>query len=187
MNTFNTIDDVFNDLNIKYRSLGCVMLKVNPVPVNLEDIGGSDVLYVSKNPQIPWVNGFVNGKKPHVTLLYGLLDNVMLSHVNFMLKDINIPKTIKLSHITTFPSTMESEPYVCIVVSVNVNPLINIHEKLCMLPHISRYPGFKAHLTIAYVKAEYCTKELLDKLDLMCNGLELEVKELKFEPAGSII
>ena len=193
MNSLNTLDDVFDDLNIKYKSLGCVMIKVQPVPVTIDDVGGQDAMYITKNPQLPWVNGFVNGKKPHVTLLYGLLDNVKQSHVNFMLKDTNIPKTIKLSHITTFPSTMESEPYVCIVASVdinvddNVNSLIKLHEKLCMLPHIIRYPGFKAHLTIAYVKKEYCTKELLDKLDQICYGLELDVQELKFEPAGTTI
>jgi len=183
----NTIEDVYLDLGIKYRNLGCSMLKVDTAPVTLDDIGGSEVLYVSNNPNLPWVNGYINGKKPHVTLLYGLLENVRQEHVDIALKGLEIPKTIKLSHVGTFPSPLESEPYICIVAHVNIEPLVKFHEKLCQLPNIKRYPVFKAHLTIAYVKKELCTQELLDKLNSMLSNIELEVKELKFEPYGTII
>ncbi len=181
------MEDVYNDLNIKYRSLGCSMLKVDPVPVSLDDIGGEDVLYISKNKDLPWVNGFINGKKPHITLLYGLLENVCQKHVDVALANLEVPKTIKLTNIGTFPSQLIDEPYICIVVNVDIIPLIKFHEKLCMLPNIKRYPIFKAHLTIAYVKKEFCTQELLDKLNKMCSNLELNVKELKFEPANTVI
>ena len=181
------MEKVYDELNIKYRALGCSMLKVEPLSVSLDDVGGDDVLYVSKNPDLPWVNGFVNGKKPHVTLLYGLLDGVKQHHVDIALKGLDVPESVKISGVGTFPSPIPSEPYTCIVAHVDVGSLVSFNDKLRQLPHISRYPGFKAHLTIAYVKKEYCTPELLDKLNHMCKDAVLSVRELKFEPAGTPI
>jgi len=174
------MDTVYRNLGIQTNKLGCCKLAVESVPVTKDDFGGNDVFYVSANPMIPWVNGYVNDQRAHATLIYGLLRDVERSHVDIALNGLELPKFVQIDHIGTFPSPMPDEPYVCIVAHIDTSALIQYNNRLRGLPHICRFPEFKAHVTLAYVKKDACTPKLIDSLNSKCAGVKLNVLDFVY-------
>src|SRR5690606_15581939 len=94
-------DSVYKALNINVDKLGCIMLDVDGS--DIEDYTQEDELYYSKDKNIFWVKGFVAGKHPHITLLYGLLKNggVWKKYVNKVLDGWDL-KTIEVEEVSFF-------------------------------------------------------------------------------------
>jgi hypothetical protein len=68
--------DIYKAMGINVNELGCVMLDLDGSKI--EDHIDPQNLYFSKDKQKFWIKGFVAGKVPHVTLLYGLLKSATL-------------------------------------------------------------------------------------------------------------
>lgn len=123
---------------------GCVMIEV-PVSnwneitsfINPEDIfegGGDGPKGIQKNP--------------HVTLLYGLHDDVTLEQVKSVFENFDGDINIEVNGVGVF----ENDKFD--VVKFNVNPqgsLQYLFDELSKLPNSNEYPEYKPHITIAYV------------------------------------
>lgn len=164
---------VFEDLGYDLSKLGCIMLDTEPVSIEVEP----NQLYFAKNKVRFWIDGNVSKKTPHVTLLYGLLRSglEMKKHVDAVLEGWDM-KDIEIADIGYFDSPYEDEEYYCIVAHLVItSKLLDGNARLKFLPHIDTFPGYKAHLTLAYIKKDELYRDrLISKLQD-----ELEEKPLK--------
>lgn len=147
---------VYTDLGIDLSALGCVMLDLEPIPVST--VIPDDWTYTSPDPAKFWIKGAV-GDHPHATLLYGLLESAHAwrQHVDDLLAGVRLD-AVTIDHVGVFPSPYSDEPYSCIVGHLDAEPgsaLREAHDRLTFLPHVATFPGYKAHVTLAYVKPEY--------------------------------
>lgn len=156
----NKFPEIYKDLGIDLGKLGCVMLDVDPKDLAkdlyLEQMEERDVFYSSEKPDRFWIDGYVAGKTAHVTLLYGLLTPAWKQKGNIekVLAGWSI-KTVHVESIGFFPSPYPDDPYYCIVAHVEITPeLREGNERLELLPHINTFPGYKAHISLAYVKKD---------------------------------
>lgn len=181
MKQFNShnFEDVYKKLDINLDTLGCVMLDLEP----LGSMGGAVTLatdlYYSNNPDRKWINGWVAGKIPHITLLYGLLDNAhnWEKYINLVLNDWKMD-TVEIDHIGYFDSPYSDEDYYCLVAHIKVTQeLMEGHNRLEFLPHINTFTGYKPHMTIGYIrKDEELREDYLQRLGDFWNGKKIAVE-----------
>lgn len=194
---FPSMQAVYADLGLHTGALGCVKLPMEPAPIAVDDVGGLDALYTSTSPLRPWVKGWINGAGAHTTLLYGLLPGVAEAHVHTALAGWSVAASAAapIRDILVFPSPVPTEdPYVCLVAALTPSvELMAGHDKLRALPHICRFPEFKPHVTLAYIRADYyeAHPELLPALCAKLVGTPLRVlgdgATWVFAPAGTKI
>ncbi len=165
---------VYRDLGIDLNKLGCVMLDVDvrdPVfTLSLEDLKAmrpSD-LYYAKNKDRFWINGY---NPSHITLLYGLLESgeAYSRYIHEILRDSEVEK-LTVGSVGFFESPYEDEEYYCIVAHIDLGRspgLLEAHQRLELLPHINTFPGYKAHMTLAYIKKD---EEKRDEIVKMFSG-----------------
>jgi len=124
-------------------SLGCVMIEV---PVSnwdeiISSINKEDLYTDEGKPGIQ--------DNPHVTVLYGLHEEVSLEQVKSVFEDIDESIDIKIEGIGIF----ENEKFD--VVKFNVVPsstLQDLHDKLSEFPNSNEYPEYEPHITLCYTK-----------------------------------
>jgi 2'-5' RNA ligase len=149
---------VYESLGIDMNNLGYIMLNVEPFSV--DDYIDRDDLYSSATKE--FVDGMVIDTKAHVTLLAGLLGSgpAMKFQVDEVLADWNQPAKVKIDHLGSFEGTDDNgDKYSAIVAHLDLEGLEEANQRLRLLPHIDPFPeGYKAHLTIAYVKPEATTE-----------------------------
>lgn len=112
-----------------------------------------EFLYVSNNKSRFWIKGNVSDK-PHVTLLYGLLQlaEQYKPLAEEVLKDWDL-QNVEISNVDYFESPYEDEPYYCMVGKVAQTPkLLEGHQRLSFLPHINTFSEYTPHVTLAYIK-----------------------------------
>lgn len=161
---------------------GCVMIDV-PVSNWNEIISSIDKedLY-----EVPGENFGVQ-ERPHLTLLYGLHEEVTLDQVKSIFENFNGDIEIEVDGIDIF----ENKDFD--VVKFNIKPtksLKELNQKLSELPNSNQYPDYKPHITIAYVKSgmgkkyvkpdyNYKVKNVDEVIYSTPNGEEFKI-ELKF-------
>lgn len=159
MKSAHNFTDLYRSLNIDLSKLGCLMLDLAPPKFVCDEawwtsVNGADCIwYHAKNKSRFWIKGFV-GKKPHVTVLYGFLQEAgkWRKHIKKLLEDCQLPRHLEIDHFGYFDSPCPDEPYWCIVAHLKESPsLLAMNERLQMLPHVRTFDGFKAHVTIAYI------------------------------------
>ena len=143
------------DMGIDVAKLGCVMLDVEQLTAKA--LLDQEWAYYAKEPErFPWVKGYEVDS--HVTLLYGLLQNAndIRSAVDEVLTGWDPFKApVNPDYISAFQSTIDSEPYSCIVMHIFPDQsLIDAHARLSLLPHIDTFWEYKPHVTIGYVHAD---------------------------------
>lgn len=154
--------DMYAGLGYDLASLGCIMLDLEAQTFKINE----DILYYAKNKKYSWIDGNVAGKTPHVTLLYGLLrpGTELKQQVDTVLPKDCLPKNVIVDHIGFFESPYDDEPYYCIVAHLVISDeLQEAHDRLTFLPHIDTFPGYKAHLSLAYIKKNDRTRDALIK------------------------
>lgn len=145
-------ESVYKDLDIDLDKLGCIMLDIDGK--NIPNLIEEENLYFTPDDKKFWIKGFVAGKTPHLTLLYGLLESGLVweKQVKTVLEGWDLP-SVTVKEVGYFESPYENEPYYCIVAHIEITPkLLEGHQRLEFLPHINTFAGYKAHLTLAYVK-----------------------------------
>ncbi len=177
--------EIYEDLGYDLSKLGCIMLKIadDQLGPEVEQVISDDKLYYAHNKSRFWIDGNVSDNS-HVTLLYGLLRSgpEFKKHVDTVLAD-SIPKTVSIDHVGFFESPYEDEPYYCIVAHLNITEeLTEANERLKFLPHINTFPGYKAHVTLAYIKkeADEPIEALVRELDDKFAGWVLTTGELDY-------
>ena len=132
--------------SINGYSYGCVMVEV---PVKnweaLTQIIDIDDIYEEKGDSTYGIQ-----KNPHLTLLYGLHENVTNEQVKKVFDDFDENINIEIEGVDIFENPKFD------VVKFNIkktNTLQNLFNKLSELPNSNEYPDYKPHITIAYVKS----------------------------------
>lgn len=179
----NQYPDLYKRLGVSIPSLGCVMLDVagdalagDPYRERLESSGD---LYHAKDPKHFWIDGYVAGKTPHITLLYGLLTPAyeQADNIAEVLKGWSLDTAV-VESIGYFPSPMADEPYNCVVAHIKITPeLLEGHQRLELLPHINTFPGYKAHLTLAYIRKEAPVEDVITNFESWLVGRELKIRK----------
>jgi len=148
-------ESVYKSLRIDLDKLGCIMLDLEPLSNmwSIEAEGAGISLYYAKNKERFWINGWVADSSPHITLLYGLLENGydIPKDVDKVLEGWEM-EDIEIEDIGYFDSPYDDEDYYCIVAHIKMTPeLLEGHQRLEFLPHINTFNGYKPHMTICYL------------------------------------
>jgi 2'-5' RNA ligase len=136
----------FVNESINGHKYGCVMVEI-PVS-NWDEITSSidpeDVYNESEDGETHGIQ-----ENPHVTILYGLHDNVTQEMVKSVFEGFTGSINIEVDGIGVF----ENKDYD--VVKFNVNPdgaLQELHDELSKFPNSYQFPDYKPHITLAYIK-----------------------------------
>jgi len=123
---------------------GCVMLYFDfPELGKIQEYIDKEDIY--EDPEDP---SYGLEDEPHITLLYGLHNDVSLEQVkkiidNFTFENIEIVS----------PSLFENEKYDVLKFEVADAELLNdINKDLRTLPYTSKFDDYKAHMTIGYIQ-----------------------------------
>jgi len=131
------------------HSYGCVMLYFKISKGNWKEfqsmIDDEDV-YTEDGDQ-----GYGREDEPHVTILYGLHDDIPDSTIEDLIDEIK-PTKLVLKEISIF----ENEKFDVVkfdITGVSEGRLSKMNAKFVELPHTTDFPDYHPHATIAYVKA----------------------------------
>ncbi len=132
--------------SINGHKYGCVMVDI-PVS-NWSEITSSidpeDIFYGDENGDPKGIQ-----ENPHVTILYGLHDDVTEDEVKSVFDNFDGDINIEIDGIDIF----ENKDFD--VVKFNVKPdgsLQYLHDELSKFPNSDQFPDYKPHITICYVK-----------------------------------
>ena len=169
-------EEVYGWLGINLDALGCIMLDLDPIqfPDNPPEF------YTAKNESRFWIKGWVAGKTPHLTLLYGLLEDGknFEPHISKVLEGWELG-SVEIEKIGYFDSPYPDEPYFCIVAHIKVTPeLLEGHQRLEFLPHINTFTGYKPHFTLGYIVKDEESRDLfIERLTKELVGKKLTIRE----------
>lgn len=170
--------EVYESLGLSTDKMGCIMLDLDPIPVTeFVEWGEEDLFY---SPTMKYGQGAVAEQTAHLTLLYGLLEygSVWKEQVDAVLKGWT-PPVVEFENVGHFPGSVEGEDYNVIVGHVRITDAVQeAHDRLSFLPHVDTFPGYKAHVTLAYVKGGD------DIRDKWVDALNAEYAGKSFPPRG---
>jgi 2'-5' RNA ligase len=188
--------EVYEMLGINLSKLGCIMLDTEPIILPtyiIQDINdGSqcnfDTLlksycYKAKNKERFWIDGYVADTTPHLTLMYGFLNEAKnyIKHIEILLKDWKC-EDVEIEDISYFNSPYQDEEYYCLIAKIKQTPeLIDGNERMKFLPHLNTFMGYKPHITIAYlIKDERVRDDFIELLKKELVGKKLKVVGLNY-------
>lgn len=128
----------------KYE-FGCVMIKV-PIKnwENITNMIDESDIYEGEEDDTYGIQ-----RNPHVTLLYGLRDDISIDQVKDKLSGYG-PVRIELNGIEIFD---ENEKFDVVKFGVvKTDQLKNMFQSLSELPNENKFPDYRPHITISYVK-----------------------------------
>lgn len=160
---------IYQRLGITPGSLGCIMLDVEPIPV--QDIleRPDDWFYFSDMAELRYVKGPVAATVAHATLLYGLTPDAnagqnQRASIDELLDGLDL-SSVTIDHIEQF-APQYNQPYACIVGILKTdNDLGEANRRLRFLPHIDTFINYVPHVTLAYVdqdQADYAMTRFTD-------------------------
>ncbi len=98
-------------------------------------------------------------KDPHITILYGLHEDIKDEDIEKEIKEIEKPK-IKLGGVSSF----ENEKFDVLKFDIESSDLHKLNKQFSdNFPYTTDYPNYEPHATIAYVK-KGTAKKYLDKI-----------------------
>lgn len=127
------------------HSYGCLMLTIKvPNWENILNLIPQQDLYIQQE-------GYGKQQNSHVTILYGLHDdqidqNKLQQQIQ---ESINQPIKIKLKNLSLFQG---DNPYDVLKFQVQSQKLHQLNKKFSKYPNTNKYPEYKPHMTVAYIK-----------------------------------
>lgn len=142
MKLLDLISEQEKTMNRKF-DYGCVMLYFNfPDMYNIHNKINSDDLYTEEED-----DSYGLEDEPHVTLLYGLHDEVETEDV------VNILEQYEFDELNIHnPSIFKNDEYDVLKYDVIGENLHEINEQLRKFPHTNQYNEYHPHMTVAYLK-----------------------------------
>jgi 2'-5' RNA ligase len=157
------------------NKLGCVMVFLSLDKSKwdeMQDIIDDEDLYEPEDE-----TGFGKEKEQHVTILYGLHNDIPDEDVEKEIDKIKIPK-IKLGKISSF----ENDKFDVLKYDVESDDLGKLNEKFKKFPYTNSYKDYHPHVTIAYVK-KGSAKNYIDKLNKVAE-IEVTPDEIVYSKAN---
>jgi hypothetical protein len=167
--------ELYEDLGVDVDNLGCIMLDLAPMKVMDYMEGHEDELF--ENPK--WDQGSVPAETvPHVTLLYGLLENgnIWKDKVDALLKDWNV-KTVKIEEVGFFDTP---DSYAVVAHLEKTKELVDGHERLTLLPHVNTFSEYLPHMTLAYIKKDADVEKWVKTLNKKYKGKEVKCSGINY-------
>ena len=163
---------IYEELGVDLNNLGCIMAGMTAPEIDLPE----DWLYYANDRTRFWIDGIVS--QSHVTLKYGLLPGVTRKHVDRVLEGWQLTD-MQAKDIMVFNSPYEDERYKCVVLAVESDSLVDANKRLSMLPNVSTFKEYRAHLTVAYVQEDKVT-EAADMIRNQIHGYHPEFTEISY-------
>jgi len=169
--------DLYEGTGVDPNDLGCIMLDLTPLKILSVVDGGEDDL-VNETDRHEHQMGAVAEVEPHVTLLYGLLENGNLwkEKVDSLLDDWRLD-TVKIEDVSYFDLP---DSYAIIAHIEKTTQLLDGHDRLTLLPHINTFSEYKPHMTLAYINKEADLGKWLTSLNSEYAGKELSVNGINY-------
>lgn len=167
--------ELYDDIDIDTDDLGCIMLNLEPMKV-LEHVKGLED-EVFENPKFD--QGAIPAETvPHVTLLYGLLENgnKWKDKVDLLLKDWKL-ESVKIDHVGFFETP---DSYAIVAHLEKTDELVDGHERLTLLPHVNTFSEYLPHMTLAYVKLEANPEPWVKALGKVYNGKTVKASGINY-------
>jgi len=167
--------ELYDDIDIDTDDLGCIMLNLEPMEVLKHVEGLEDEVF--ENPKFD--QGAIPAETvPHVTLLYGLLENgnKWKEKVDLLLKDWKL-ESVKIDHVGFFETP---DSYAIVAHLEKTDELVDGHERLTLLPHINTFSEYLPHMTLAYVKLEANPEPWVKALGKVYNGKTVKASGINY-------
>lgn len=143
---------LYEALGVNQDNLGCIMLNLQPFDVSQYVTGAVADLYI--DPADPTTAKPCAEVDPHVTLLFGLLQNgnTIRSQVDQLLAGWHCDSVV-IEGVDSFPVPVDA-PAVPIVARIATwnSPVMEGHDRLTLLPHVNTFSTYQPHITLAWVK-----------------------------------
>lgn len=123
-------------------SYGCVMLDVK-----ISKDKWAEIQALVSDEDIFEGNQYGREDEPHITLLYGIHNDVPDNDVADICEDFE-PVTVEVKKVGLF----KTDEYDVVKFDIDSKELNGFNDKLKELPYTNGYPDYKAHMTICYVK-----------------------------------
>jgi hypothetical protein len=158
-----TFEQFINEKKKELYEYGCVMLYFDFPELNkISSVIEEDDIYTVEGDRSYGIED-----EPHVTLLYGLHQEVKDSEVFNIIENYNITD-LKLYNISAFKNDKFDVLKFDVGYSVKGGSFLQkINKDLSALPHTTDYPDYHPHSTIAYLK-----KGMSDKYINMFKDIE---------------
>ena len=176
--------DLYDGTGVNPDDLGCIMVDVEPfeVTANVPDEFASDL--VDATTRHDHAMGAVGETEPHLTLLYGLLENGNLwkDKVDAVLDGWSLPN-VTIDEVGIF----ETPDSYAVIAHVALTPeLVDGHERLTLLPHIQTFSEYRPHITLAYIKKDADIEGWVKALGDVYNGKNVKTQGINYgdQPEG---
>jgi 2'-5' RNA ligase len=128
---------------------GCVMvnLDINKWDDLLNLIDNEDLYNPKDDPS------YGKEKNPHVTILYGLHEDIPLEEIEEELSNISTP-SLKFSDVSSF----KNPQFDVLKFDVDSKDLNKLNKKFKEFPYTTDFPKYHPHCTIAYLKPKMADK-----------------------------
>lgn len=143
--------------NKQGNKFGCVMVFLGYVKSEwdeMQDLIDDEDLYEPKGE-----SGYGKETEPHITILYGLHNDIPDSDIKEEIDLLKVPK-LKLGKVSSF----SNDKFDVLKFDVESKDLHAANKKFTKFPFTSDYPKYHPHCTIAYVKKGLADK-YIDKLN----------------------
>lgn len=153
---------------------GCVMvnLKIDPAKwAALQDIVDEKDVYFGDDEK-----GFGREMKPHVTVLFGIHDDVPDADVEKLIKKIKEPE-IELKDVSSFDNKL----FDVLKFDIHSKDLVKLNTMFKQLPYTSDFPDYHPHATICYLKPGLAKKYIPKFKDI--DPLEADTDKVLFSKA----
>jgi 2'-5' RNA ligase len=139
--------DLLNENSTSKYNFGCVMMYLHfPKLKQIQDIIEPEEVYTEEGDKTYGLED-----EPHVTLLYGLHEDVTINQVKEVIGQFDLeekPFFIKLHNVSCF----NTPKYDVLKFDAEGDILHKLNEGLKALPFTNEFPDYHPHLTIGYLK-----------------------------------
>lgn len=169
--------EIYKDLDIDVNDLGCIMLDIEKIPVTQYVKDGEDDL-VESTTRHDHAMGAVSEKEPHVTLLYGLMENgnKWKDKVDKLLEGWSID-SVTIEEVSYFDL---EDSYAIVGKIEKTDELVDGNQRLTLLPHVNTFSEYTPHVTLAYIKKDVDVDKWVKPLAKKYNGQKVAAKGINY-------